>query len=193
MSTTTTSWLVPVRHPSPDDLELWLERKAAQGQLLREFDAFSPMRMRFERTEPSTVRFALERRASPVPTDYYSVREDLGWTHVGRLSDIHVWRRAYTGERPAGFIGTDLGRRAALYSVGFAVVAVVAFILAAALGLAAAFVDVGLAAQDFWIPAAVIGAIGVASGVTALALHRSRRSAATAAPAAAPARETVDA
>ncbi|MGO3325059.1 DUF2812 domain-containing protein [Gordonia sp. (in: high G+C Gram-positive bacteria)] len=179
MSTTATSWLVPVRHPSPDDLELWLEKKAARGEILSTVDAWSPLRMKFEKGDASRYRYALERRDQPVPALYFSAREEMGWERVGNLSNIHVWRRAYTAERPAGFIGNDLGRRAALVGVGLSVVAVIALIGAIALGVIAGLADFA-AADDFWIPTAVLGAVAVVAGATALVIGASRRSAAVA-------------
>lgn len=190
MSTTARSWLVPVRHPSPDDLELWLEKKAAHGEVLTTVDAWSPLRMTFEKRDAGRYRYALERRDQPVPALYFTAREEMGWERVGSLSNIHVWRRAYTGERPAGFIGNDLGRRAALVGIGSSVVAVIALIGALALGLLAGLADF-TAAEDFWIPAAALGAIAVVTGVTALVIGASRRSAAVAEPQAPTEREMV--
>ncbi|MCF8571610.1 DUF2812 domain-containing protein [Gordonia sp. HY002] len=181
MSTTATSWLVPVRHPSPDDLELWLEKKAARGEVLTTVDAWSPLRMKFEKGEAGRFRYALERRDAPVPALYFTAREDMGWERVGSLSNIHVWRRAYSAERPAGFIGNDLGRRAALVGIGLTVVAAIALIGAIALGVVAGLADFS-AADDFWIPAAVLGAIAVVAGVVALVIGVSRHSAASAEP-----------
>lgn len=185
MSTSTTSWLVPVRHPSPDDLELWLEKKAARGEVLNRVDGWSPLRMRFDKDEAVRYRYALERRDNPVPQIYFSAREDMGWERVGSLSNVHVWRRSYAAERPAGFIGEDLGRRAALVAVGLSVVAGIAFVAAIALGLGAALTDF-VAPADLWIPAAVLGAIAVCTGIAGLIVGASHRSAAASAGSTAP-------
>ncbi|GAA4642407.1 DUF2812 domain-containing protein [Gordonia humi] len=183
MSTTVTSWLVPVRHPSPDDLELWLERKAAAGEILNRIDAASPLRMTFDKGEPARYRYALERRDRPIPELYFSAREKAGWDRVGSISNVHVWRRAYAGERPPGFIGEDLGRRAALVGAGLAVIAAIALIAAVALGLVAGLTDFA-SPHDFWIPAVALGAIGLGAGIASLVLGLSRRSAAGGATAA---------
>lgn len=180
MSTTATSWLVPVRHASPDDLELWLEKKAANGEILNRVEPWSPLRMSFDKAEPARYRYALERRDKPVPALYFTAREEMGWESVGSLSNIHVWRRAYAGERPAGFIGEDLGRRAALVGIGLSAIAVIALIAAVALGLVAGLTDIATP-RDFWIPAAVFAAIAVGTGITALIVGASRRSATTSA------------
>ncbi|WP_420041401.1 DUF2812 domain-containing protein [Gordonia sp. MP11Mi] len=180
MSTTATSWLVPVRHPSPDDLELWLEEKAARGEVLNRVDAWSPLRMTFNKGEAGRYRYALERRDKPVPSLYFTARQDMGWESVGSLSNIHVWRRAYAGERPAGFIGEDLGRRAALVGIGLSVVATIALVGAVALGVVAGLTDLA-EPRDLWIPAAVLGIIAVGTGITAVIVGASRRSATSAA------------
>ncbi|MCF8608942.1 DUF2812 domain-containing protein [Gordonia sp. HY285] len=179
MSTTATSWLVPVRHPSPDDLELWLEEKAARGEVLNRVNAWSPLRMTFDKGEAGRYRYALERRDKPVPSLYFTARQDMGWESVGSLSNIHVWRRAYTGERPAGFIGEDLGRRAALVGIGLSVVATIALVSTVALGLIAGLTDFA-SPRDFWIPAAALGVIAVGAGVAALIVGTSRRAATSA-------------
>ncbi len=176
-ATTTSSWLVPVRHPSPDDLELWLENRAAAGQVLDRVTATSPLRMTFTKSEPRRYRYALERRETPAPGHYFTAREERGWEHVGAIAYIQVWRREYADERPAGFIGADLGRRAALASVGLGVVAALSLLVAVILG-AVSTLD-----GDLWIPAVVLGVLGLGAAVVAAALALSHRSAATAEPA----------
>ncbi|WP_132992719.1 DUF2812 domain-containing protein [Gordonia zhaorongruii] len=180
-ATNASAWLVPVRHPSPDDLELYLEGKAAEGQILDVVDATSPVRMRFRRGTPATMRFAVERRDEPIPAHYYRTRTEMGWEHVGSLSAIQVWRREYSGERPEGFIGEDLGRRAVLHSVGLGVVAAVAILGAIITGVLAGVTDFGFT-QDLWIATAVFGVIAVVAGGVSLALGLSRRSAVTSTP-----------
>ena len=104
----TTAWLAPLRHPSPEQFEQYLEDKAAQGEVLTDFGRLHLLRMTFAKAEPQRVRYAFDRRANPAPIDYYRSREDAGWEHVGRSGEVHLWRRGYTGERPEGFIGGEL-------------------------------------------------------------------------------------
>ncbi|GAC57688.1 hypothetical protein GOHSU_23_00340 [Gordonia hirsuta DSM 44140 = NBRC 16056] len=106
---TSTAWLVPLRRPSHESLEHYLEQQAADGRHLAGVDLLSPLRLRFIDAPPAQVRYVVERRAQPAPVDYFSFREDLGWEHVGRVGDRHFWRREYDGERPEGFIANRRG------------------------------------------------------------------------------------
>lgn len=132
---TTTSWLVPIRHAAPADLELWLERQAAAGRVVTEFDRLAPLRLTLEEREPATLRYALEYRAHPAPMDYYRSREEIGWQHAGRSGDLHLWYREYQGARPGGFIGGDeLTHRSNRLSLGLAVFGIAAIVVALILG-----------------------------------------------------------
>lgn len=188
------SWFVALRHPSPADLELWLEAQAADGRVLTDYSLLSPLRMRFTESAPARVRYAVERRAVPAPVDYFRFREAQGWEHVGQAADFHIWKRPYTGERPAGFIGEDLGRRASALAIGLGVIGVLALAVALALGAVA-----GLAAfewtnsVEFWAPAvaaAVVGVLAVTAGVV-LAVSGRKASARTS-PGETPTRERAE-
>ncbi|MFT3716458.1 MAG: DUF2812 domain-containing protein [Gordonia sp. (in: high G+C Gram-positive bacteria)] len=103
-----TAYLVPLRHPSQESFENYLEAKAADGQLLTGFDRLHALRLNFDSDAPQRIRYAFDRRPGAAPIDYYRAREQRGWEHVGSSGDIHLWRREYTGERPEGFIGGEL-------------------------------------------------------------------------------------
>lgn len=174
-----TTWFAPFLRPAPADFERWLEAKAAGGQVLTGFSWLSPLRMTFTASAPSQVRYVIERRQTPAPIDYYRFRETQGWEHVGNASDLHVWSRSYTGERPAGFIGSDLDRRASLLGVGLAVVA--ALTLIAALALGATSLAIGASAA-LWAPAVALGVVGLGAAAGAAAFAISERNARGAAP-----------
>ncbi|MEZ5212241.1 MULTISPECIES: DUF2812 domain-containing protein [unclassified Gordonia (in: high G+C Gram-positive bacteria)] len=168
---TTTAWLAPVRHLSPDSFELYLERQAARGRHVAGIDGLSPLRLHFDDAEPATVRYVVDRRANPAPIDYYTFRENLGWEHVGVVADLHLWRREYHGERPASFVGDDIYRRAGTWSVALAAVAALTLLGAVALGILAAVDPVtGASPRDFWAPAIALAVVGVASAVVSLQL-----------------------
>ncbi|EGD54616.1 DUF2812 domain-containing protein [Gordonia neofelifaecis] len=172
------SWFVPFRHPSPTDLELWLEDQAADGRILTGYSRWSPVRMKFTDSAPATVRYAVERRSVPAPIDYFRFREAQGWEHVGNAADFHIWSRPYRGARPTGFIGEDLDRRASLLGIGLGVFAAVAFALAAVLGALAGLVTFeSLSPAGLWAPAVAAGIVGLIACSGAVALRSSGSSA----------------
>lgn len=173
---TATAWLTPLRHPSPEAFENYLAAQAARGRHLQTIDVLSPLRMRFDEGAPEQVRYVLDRRAQPVPTDYFTFREDLGWEHVGSVGEQHVWRQSYTDVPPPRFKGTDVIRRARTASVAAGVVAALALLGAVALGILALVDPVSAAsASDFAIPAIVLAVIGVAAAAASRMVSVSRR------------------
>ena len=170
----TTTWFAPFLRPAPAAFEQWLEAKAADGQILTDYTWLSPLRMTFTHSAPADVRYVVERRTNPAPVDYYRFREAEGWHHVGRAFDLHIWSRKYTGERPAGFIGEDLERRASMLGVGLAVVAMISLIAAVALGATSLAVSSSAA---LWVPAVVLGVIGSVATFAAAAFAISERQA----------------
>ncbi|WP_026918555.1 DUF2812 domain-containing protein [Gordonia shandongensis] len=174
-----TTWFAPLRHPSPAALEQWLEKQAADGRVLTDFGPASTVRMRFTESAPAQVRYTVERRAMPAPIDYFRFREENGWEHLGHAADVHIWSQHYTDERPAGFIGEDLDRRAGLVSIGLGLVAAFALVVAVALGLVAGLLTFDSASpSDIWAPAVAIGVVGAIAAIAAIAVAVSRRSAA---------------
>lgn len=162
-SASTAAWFVPARRTAPSDLEAWLERKAAEGLVVNEIDALSTVRLRLDREEAQQLRYAIDERRDPSP-DYFRARADLGWDHVGDLGAFHLWRRPYTGDRPEGFIGSDLGRRARLTAVALAVVGVLLLALTLALGIASGVAGVAAdLAVQIWAPAVATGILGLGS------------------------------
>lgn len=174
--TTTTAWLAPARHLSPESFELYLERQAARGRHVAAINALSPLRLKFSEGAPAQVRYVVDRRVD-APVHYYTSRESNGWEHAGDLGHLHIWRQEYVGERPAGLIGAEAYHRAGLWSVGLAVVAAVSLLAAVALGILAAVDPTASATpQDFWAPAIAFAVIGVVAAVVSGKLgfyHRS--------------------
>ena len=172
-----TSWLAFVRHPAPDDLELWLEHKAAQGKQLAGVDRLSALRMKFTSTEPAKVRYVLDQRAQPTPADYFTFREARGWQHVGSTGTVHVWQQTYTGERPEGLIGAEgLSRRANAWRLALSVVAVVGLLLAVTLGILAGTDSVAAGIErDYWAPAIAFGVLGLIAAAASIQLGLSQR------------------
>lgn len=176
------TWFAAVRHPAPADFEQWLEAKAADGQILTEYSRLSPLRMTFTDSAPAQVRYVVERRENPAPIDYFRFREADGWEHVGNASAYHIWSRRYSGERPDGFIGVDLDRRASLLGLQLAIVAAITLIAAVALGATSLAVSSSAA---LWVPALILGAVGLAATVGAAAFAISERTAVKLRPSAA--------
>lgn len=161
MSASTAAWFVPARRTAPGDLELWLERKAAQGLVVNQIGPLSPLRLRLDREEPQQLRYAIEERRDPTP-DYFRARMDLGWDQVGTLGAFHIWRRSYSGERPDGFIGSDLSRRAKVTAVLLALIGAVLLTLTVGLGLASVLAGVAAdIAVQIWAPAIATGILGL--------------------------------
>ncbi|NLG45698.1 DUF2812 domain-containing protein [Gordonia sp. (in: high G+C Gram-positive bacteria)] len=168
------TWFAAVRHPAPADFEQWLEAKAADGQILAGYSRISPLRMTFTESAPAQMRYVVERRENPAPIDYFRFREADGWEHVGNASDFHVWSRQYTGQRPDGFIGADLNREASRLGLILAIVAAVTLIAAVALGATSVAVS---ASAALWVPAIVLGVVGLAATTGAAAFAVSERTA----------------
>ena len=166
------TWFAAIRHPAPADLEQWLEAKAADGQILADYSRISPLRMTFTESAPAQVRYVVERRQNPAPIDYFRFREADGWEHVGNASDFHVWSRQYTGQRPDGFIGADLNREASRLGLILAIVAAITLIAAVALGATSIAVSSSAA---LWVPALVLGTVGLVATVGAAAFAISER------------------
>lgn len=176
---TTTAWLAPVRHLSPDSFERYLEQQAARGRHLHDVDLWSPVRLRFDEGEQAQVRYVVDRRANPAPSDYFTFREDDGWEHVGAVGALHVWRMEYVGNRPAGFINDEVYQSAHRWSLRLGVLAAVALLGAVLLGIVAG-VDPTTSAspRDFWAPAIAFAVVGVIAAIVSAQLSRGKRPAA---------------
>jgi len=120
---TTHAWLVPYRYPAPADLENWLEDHARRGQVLTRVGQWSVFRMTLQDGGPATYRYVVDVQGRPRP-DYLTTYQDFGWEHLGRTSNIHLWRRAYGGARPEAFTDADsLRARSRRFEIPVAVVA----------------------------------------------------------------------
>ncbi|MFM9377243.1 DUF2812 domain-containing protein [Gordonia sp. VNK21] len=187
-----TSWFPSLRHPSPDDLELWLESNAARGRHLTGVNRLLPVRMKFADSAPTQTRYVLDQRAQPTPSDYFTFRENRGWDLVGSAGDLHVWRRDYTGARPEGFIGGgNLTRRVSAWGTVLGVAALVLLATAVVLGILSGTGSIAEGSpRDAWAPAVAFAVVGVIAGIVALQLRISHVVAARAARTPAPAVES---
>ncbi|MGB6041260.1 MAG: DUF2812 domain-containing protein, partial [Gordonia sp. (in: high G+C Gram-positive bacteria)] len=139
----------------------------------------SPVRMTFVDSAPAQVRYAVERRAVPAPVDYFRFREQEGWEHVGNALDFHLWRRTYTGDRPAGFIGERLDERASRFGQILAITAAIAAIATVILGVIAGTDTFASISVNFWAPAIVSGIIFLITACGAISMAISTRKAAS--------------
>ena len=121
---TTHAWFVPYRLPVPADLELWLEGQARHGRVLARVRQWSSIRMALPEGEPATYRYVVDLQARVRP-DYLTTYQDFGWEHVGQMSNVVVWRRAYDGARPEAFTDSEsLRARSRRFQISIAAVAV---------------------------------------------------------------------
>ncbi|NTV39549.1 MAG: DUF2812 domain-containing protein [Demequinaceae bacterium] len=169
-----TAWFTAFTHPTPARLEDWLERQAAEGWEPRELDDMSAIRMHMQSAKPAAVRYVVDPQQS-VDDSYRTTYEDAGWTYVGELSSLHVWRRHYKGSRPEAF--TDNSSRSARdRRLAWATGAVGGLALAgagvrAALGIA----GMGASSGDWPLEAGLLALIGLPLAGVTVALTRRRR------------------
>lgn len=175
MSATRVFWLIPFRHVIPADLERWFEQRAAEGLVVDRVGQWSSIRMSLTRQTPATYRYVVDVQAAP-RSDYRATYEDLGWEHVGQMSSLHVWRRAYTGRRPEAFTdrtsatGRNL-RFAVAAGAAAGMLLLVALVLAIVAAVAGMSADEGL---PLWIGSGVSGVIGLAVAMVTLLIVRDR-------------------
>jgi len=170
---TTHAWFVPYRYPAPADLESWLEERARRGQVLTQVGPWSVFRMTLQDGGPATYRYVVDLQGRPRP-DYIATYQDFGWEHLGRTSNIHLWRRAYDGARPEAFTDADsLRARSRRFEIPVAVVAAlcaVGAVVRVVFGLA---VDATDRAEHFLI-GGLLAVMAVGLGLVARQIGKAR-------------------
>ena len=166
-----TAWLAPFFHPTPSRLEDWLEAQSAEGWQPRDLDDMSAVRMHLQNSKPATLRYVVDPQQG-ADDDYRATYEDAGWTYVGELSSLHVWRRRYMGERPEAFTDNSSrrarDRRLAWVTGAVGGVALVGALIRVALGVA----GIGESSSDWPLEAGLLALIGVPLAGVTLALVR---------------------
>ncbi len=85
---------------SPERIENWLEEMARQGWILFQVDVAS-LRFKFMRGEVNQIRYCTDYQENP-GDDYFKLFKDDGWELVwAGAFGWYIWRKPYTGERPA--------------------------------------------------------------------------------------------
>lgn len=174
MSTARAAWFVPFRHVVPADLERWFEQRAAEGLFAEWIRQWGSLRMTLTRRAPATYRYVVDAQPALPRSDYRTTYEDLGWEYVGQMASIHVWRRAYDGERPEAFTDrvSSTGRNLRFASAA-GIAAALLLIVAVALAVVAASAG-GAAGTQLWLAASLSAVIGVAVAAAAVAIVRGR-------------------
>lgn len=91
---------------STDEVEGWLEEKAAAGWHLDKVDRML-LRFRFVRGAPKAVRFCAD-YPGEVNDEYGTIFSDAGWELVGQGAGWYIWRAEYeVGERPQAFTDVE--------------------------------------------------------------------------------------
>src|SRR5665648_303672 len=85
---------------------LFALRTERHGQVLGRVGQCSSIRMTLQDGGPATYRYVVDVQGRP-RLDYLTTYQDFGWEHLGRTSNIHLWRRAYDGARPEAFTDAD--------------------------------------------------------------------------------------
>src|SRR5665648_849607 len=75
---------------------LFALRTERHGQVLGRVGQCSVFRMTLEDGGPATYRYVVDVQGRPRP-DYLTTYQDFGWEHLGRTSNIHLWRRRTHG------------------------------------------------------------------------------------------------
>lgn len=94
-------WFSPAKHYDPYDYELWFENLALQGYHPH-ITPFSFIAMRFHKGTPKKYKYVVDVQSMP-KKKYYETYENFGWERVGKMSNMFVWRKEYTDEKPAAF------------------------------------------------------------------------------------------
>lgn len=168
-----TAWFTAFVHPTPSRLENWLELQAARGWEPRELDDMSAIRMHLQSAKPAKVRYVVDPQQK-TDASYRATYEDAGWTYVGELSSLHVWRRPYKGTRPEAF--TDRSSRHARDRRFAWVTGVMGglALLGAAVHLALGVAGLGGSWTDWALDAGLLALIGVPLAAVTVALMRRR-------------------
>ncbi len=168
-----TAWFAAFTHPTPSRLEDWLESEAKRGWQPHELDDLSSIRLHLEATKPASVRYVVDTQQR-ADDSYRATYEDAGWTHVGVLSSLQVWRRRYTGARPEAFTDLASGRaRDVRLAWATGIVGSLA-LLAALTRIVLGVAKIGASAQDWPLEAGILAAVGVPLVVLTVVLVRRR-------------------
>lgn len=169
-----TAWFTAFAHPTPTKLEDWLERLAADGWEPRDVDDMSAVRLRLHSTKPAKVRYVVDPQQR-VDDSYRATYEDAGWTYVGELSSLHVWRRRYKDQRPEAFTDNSSrvarDRRLAWVTGTVGALALVGAAIRLALGIAGK----GASSGDWPLEAGLLALIGLPLVALTFALARGRK------------------
>ncbi len=166
-----TAWFAAFTHPTPSRLEAWLERQSAHGWEPRQLDDMSAMRMHLQAIKPAKVRYVVDPQQKP-DGSYRATYENAGWTYVGELSSLQVWRRPYKGTRPAAFTDGPRRRprdvRLAWVTGIVGALALLAALLRAILGLA----GIGESEPDWPLEAGLLALVAIPLVVVTVVLMR---------------------
>ena len=129
--------------------------------------------MHLRAAKPATVRYVVDPRQN-ADESYSATHEDAGWTHVGELSSLHVWRHRYTGTRPEAFTDRS-SRRARDVRMAWAtgIVGILA-LLGALTRVSRGVAHIGNSAGDWPLEAGLLALIGVPLAAVTVALMRRR-------------------
>lgn len=129
--------------------------------------------MHLRAAKPATVRYVVDPQQN-ADESYCATYEDAGWTYVGELSSLHVWRRRNTGTRPEAF--TDRSSRRArdvrmAWATGIVgTLALLGALTRVILGVA----HIGNSAGDWPLEVGLLALIGVPLAAVTIALMRRR-------------------
>jgi len=95
----------------PSEMEHYLEKMAAEGWNLDKVGQWSSLKITFHKSEPKQYRYVYDVQIKQAK-NYIQIYKDFGWEYLGQTASTHLWRKAYTGERPEAFSdATDIENR----------------------------------------------------------------------------------
>ena len=103
----------------PRKSEDWLENMSLKGWHPYNVNTSSFFVFKFRRAAPAKYRYVVDFQLIQ-KKDYIDMYKSFGWELVGRISEIYIWRQAYTDKRPESFTDKNsLKRRNKRMSVYF--------------------------------------------------------------------------
>lgn len=92
-------WFVPIKYIVPEDLEYFLEEKAAEGLQLKPVGQLSLFYYEFDEVKPHKAKFLVD-KTSMDKAEYVKIMMDRGWEYIGNSGNCIIWRQEYQDKRP---------------------------------------------------------------------------------------------
>ena len=118
-------YFMSLRKLVPQDMEYYLEEKAAEGYMLKPIGQMGLFYFVFEETKPQKCKYVVDSTSLPKEL-YLEMLDKKGWEMLGTIANFYICRKTYTDERPENF--TDKPSRKKHCSVIGIIFMIVAFL-----------------------------------------------------------------